>query len=220
MDCLQVREAMSARMDGEPADLASALVEGHVQGCPECQLWQEAAHDITRRARLTGWSSPAELPDFAVLVGAHTATGQRTWLRRVRAGLLAAAAIGQLVLAILLLAGSADPMDMHGDHELGIFDVTLAVAFALGAFRPKLAAGLAWAAGTAALGLLVTATADVIDHNTFELHELQHLIAVAGALLLWWTARDERHLGPGGVRREPASESVSERTIQLRSNAA
>ena len=37
-------------------------------------------------------------------------------------------------------------------------------------------------------GLVITATIDVIAHATFELHELRHLIAVAGAGLLVWTA--------------------------------
>ena len=108
------------------------------------------------------------------------------------------------MLAILLLTAVADPMGMHGDHELGVFDVTLGVAFAVGALRPKLAAGLAWPSGAAAAGLLVTATVDVIAHRTFELHELQHLIAVAGALLLFWAARDSRR-GPQGVRRDLAA---------------
>ena len=220
MDCLQAREAMSARMDGEAAELPEALVEGHVQRCQGCQAWRQAAHDVTRRARMTGWSVPDELPDFAALVGARSAR-RMAWMPRIRAGLLAVAALGQLVLAVLLFTGAADAMGMHGDHELGIFDITLAVAFGVGAVRPKLAAGLAWAAGAAALGLLATAAADVVDHHTVELHEVKHLVAVAGALLLWWTARDARH-DPEGIHSIPVPAIVSEHhsPTHLRSTAA
>lgn len=220
MDCLQAREAMSARMDGEASGLAETLVEAHVQDCSGCLAWRDAAHDVTRRARMTGWSAPAELPDFAALVGVG-AVRRAAWRPRVRIGLLGAAALGQLVLGIMLFTGAADQMGMHGDHELAIFNLTLAVAFGVGAVRPKLASGLAWAAGAAAAGLLATAAADVIDHHTVELHEVRHLIAVAGALLLWWTARDARR-DPQLVRREPVPSMTSEHhsPTHLRSTAA
>lgn len=219
MDCVQVQEAISARLDGESSVAAAELVQAHLAACSSCQAWQEAAHEVTRRARVTGWSLPAELPDFAALVSPPTP--RRSWLPLLRTVLLAVAAAGQLVLAILLLTAVADPMGMHGDHELGVFDVTLGVAFAVGALRPKLAAGLAWPAGVAAAGLLLTATVDVIGHRTFELHELQHLIAVGGALLLCWTARDERR-GPQGLRHEKVPSIVLEQSSPavLRSTAA
>ena len=94
-------------------------------------------------------------------------------------------------------------MDMHDLHELGVFDLALAVAFVVGAIRPRLAAGLAWPCVAAAAGLVVTATIDVIGHHTFELHELRHLLAVAGAVLLVWTARAARSPGTGDVLSVP-----------------
>jgi predicted anti-sigma-YlaC factor YlaD len=201
MGCLEARESISARLDGESSEATESLAEAHLQRCEACQAWKEAAHEVTRRARMSGWTPPSELPDFVGLVAA-AASPRVSWLLRVRAVLLGAAALGQLALAIALLTAVADPMGMHGDHELGVFDVTLGVAFAVGAFKPKLAAGLAWPCGVAAAGLLVTATVDVIGHRTFEFHELQHLIAICGALLLCWSARDARR-GPQGLRREP-----------------
>jgi predicted anti-sigma-YlaC factor YlaD len=198
MDCLQAREAISARMDGELPAVAHSLVEAHVHRCPGCQAWTQAAHDVTRRARMTGWTTPSELPDFAErLVGSKAKVA---WIPRVRSVLLVLAAIGQFTLAIVMMTGAGEQIGMHGDHELGVFDITLAVAFAVGAFRSRLAPGLAWPAGAAAAGLLITATVDVMGHHTFELHELKHLIAVAGALLLCWAARDAKRSGPDGAR--------------------
>jgi predicted anti-sigma-YlaC factor YlaD len=206
-------------LDGESSEVTESLVEAHVKRCEACQAWKEAAHEVTRRARMTGWIPPGELPDFAGFVAA-AASRRVSWLARVRAVMLGAAALGQLALAITLLTAIADPMGMHGDHELGVFDVTLGVAFAVGAFKPTLAAGLAWPCGAAAAGLLVTATVDVIGHRTFELHELQHLVAICGALLLCWSAHDARR-GPQGVRREPVPSIMADPTVaRLRSTAA
>ena len=75
-------------------------------------------------------------------------------------------------------------MDMHGMHELGVFDFALAVAFLVGAVRPRLASGLAWPCCAAAFGLVATSAVDIVSHRTFETHELRHLIAIGGALLL------------------------------------
>ena len=57
--------------------------------------------------------------------------------------------------------------------------------------RPRLANGLAWPCVAAAFGVLATCAIDFVSHRTFELHELRHLIAVAGAVLLCLSARDE-----------------------------
>ena len=87
-------------------------------------------------------------------------------------------------------------MDMHGMHELGVFDFALGVAFLVGAFRPRLANGLAWPCAAAALGLVVTSAVDLVTHRTFEMHELRHLIAIAGAALLCLSARYETRAEP------------------------
>jgi predicted anti-sigma-YlaC factor YlaD len=194
---------MSARMDGESPGASEALVRRHVDRCGACQAWREAAHEVTRRVRLTGWT-PADDLTAAILaaVKPHRFAG---WSARIRTALLLLAAAGQLVLSILQLAdgGSSMGMDMHDMHELGVFDLALAVAFAVGAIRPRLAAGLAWPSVAAAAGLAISATVDVMGHRTFELHELRHLIAVAGAVLLVWTARADSRPQPNDALRVP-----------------
>lgn len=203
VDCLQAREAISAQMDGEPAGASEALVSGHVERCGACQAWREAAYEVTRRVRMTGWAPADDLtPAILAAVKPPRFAG---WSARLRAVLLALVAAGQLVLSIPQLtgAGSSVGMDMHDLHELGVFDLALAVAFVVGAIRPRLAAGLAWPCVAAAAGLVVTATIDVISHHTFELHELRHLLAVAGAALLVWTARAQWRPEPRDVLSAP-----------------
>lgn len=195
---------MSAQMDGEAPGVSESLVEAHVHRCEGCQGWREAAFDVTRRTRMTGWAPAGDLTD--VILASAEPRRFRGWGRRLRAVLLVAAAAGQLALTVPLLSDAASggmAMDMHGMHELGVFDFALAVAFLVGAFRPRLASGLAWPCCAAAFGLVATSAMDIVSHRTFETHELRHLIAVGGALLLCWAARDARRPEPDGLLAEP-----------------
>ncbi len=79
---------------------------------------------------------------------------------------------------------------MHAAHELGSFNLALAIAFAVGAIRPKLSAGLAWPCGIAAGGLVTTAIIDLIGGQAIGADEAQHLVALAGAALLVWQSRE------------------------------
>ena len=93
--------------------------------------------------RMTGWTPADDLTD-AILAAAQPRRFAG-WSAPACAALLVLAAVGQLVLSIPQLSDSASlGTDMHGTHELGVFDLALAVAFVVGAVRPRLAAGLAW----------------------------------------------------------------------------
>ena len=118
-----------------------------------------------------------------------------------RAG-LAAVAVAQLAITVpLLILGHDHDAGVHAAHELGSFDLALAIAFAVGAVRPALSAGLAWPCAIAAAGLAGTAIADLIAGQTFGADEAQHLVAVAGAVLLCWQARTvNRPSGTGSSR--------------------
>lgn len=52
VDCSVVREALSARLDGEPDDVPSAEVDAHIEHCAECRRWYTAAAELTRRTRI------------------------------------------------------------------------------------------------------------------------------------------------------------------------
>lgn len=51
VDCSVVREALSARLDGEPDDVPAAEVDTHIEHCAECRGWDTAAVELTRRTR-------------------------------------------------------------------------------------------------------------------------------------------------------------------------
>jgi hypothetical protein len=98
-------------------------------------------------------------------------------------------ALAQLAITVpLLVLGHDHDAGTHAAHELGSFDLALAIAFAVGAIRPALSAGLAWPSGIAAAGLAGTAVADLVSGQAIGADEAQHLVALTGAALLCWQA--------------------------------
>jgi predicted anti-sigma-YlaC factor YlaD len=188
MECDVAREAISARIDGEQPGLPDDVLDVHLASCAACRDWQQRAHDVTRRAGLGGSFLDRDLSPRVLAAFPPAAAGLRRLLVQ-RAG-LAALAVAQLAITVpLLIFGHDHDAGAHAAHELGSFDLALAVAFAVGAIRPAMSAGLAWPCGIAAAGLAGTAIADLIGGQTIGADEAQHLIAVFGATLLFWQAR-------------------------------
>jgi predicted anti-sigma-YlaC factor YlaD len=193
MECDRARGAISARIDGEDPGLSGNVIEAHLASCAECRNWQQRAHEVTRRARLGGPFLERDLTTQVLAAVGPVRAGRRPagQGRSVaqRAG-LAVTALAQLAITVpLLILGHDHGAGTHAAHELGSFDLALAIAFAVGAIRPALSAGLAWPCGVAAVGLVSTAIADLMAGQTFGADEAQHLIAAAGAALLFWQAR-------------------------------
>jgi predicted anti-sigma-YlaC factor YlaD len=197
MQCESFRAAISARIDGEDPGLPDGALDAHLGACADCRAWQQQAHAVTRRARLGGPSLDHDLSP-QVLAAVPAATRPRRRFTQ-RAGLAAVAAAQLAITVPLLLLGHDHDAGIHAAHELGSFDLALAIAFAVGAIRPALSAGLAWPCAIAAAGLTGTAILDLTDGQTLGADEAQHLVAVAGALLLIWQARTYDGRGAGGV---------------------
>ena len=188
MDCDTIRVAISTQIDGEVPWLPADVLETHLAGCPACLDWQRRAHTVTRRVRLGGAFLDHDLTP-AVLAAVPVAH-DRGRLRLARRGLLIALALAQLAIAVpMLFLGHDHDAGVHAAHELGSFNLALAIAFAVGAVRPKLSAGLAWPCGIAAGGLVTTAIIDLIGGQAIGADEAQHLVALAGAALLVWQSR-------------------------------
>jgi len=188
MECDRAREAISARIDGEDPGVPDDAIAAHLAGCAACQDWQRRAHVLTRRTRLGGAVLERDLTEGVLAAVPPSRRGRRLRLS-LRAALLAVA-IAQLAITVpLLILGHDRDAGAHAAHELGSFDLALAIAFIVGAVRPRLSAGLAWPCGIAAGGLVATAIIDMIAGQTFGVDEAQHLIALAGALLLLWQTR-------------------------------
>jgi predicted anti-sigma-YlaC factor YlaD len=189
MDCDKVREAISAQIDGEDSSLPSDALAAHLIGCAACAQWQGRAHAVTRRVRLGGSFLDHDLT-AGVLAAAPAADPTRSRLRLAQRGVLIVLALAQFAIAApMLFLGHDHDAGAHAAHELGSFNMALAIAFAAGAIRPRLSAGLAWPSGVAAIGLVITAIADLISGQAIGADEALHLVALAGAAVLVWQYR-------------------------------
>jgi predicted anti-sigma-YlaC factor YlaD len=190
MDCDTIRVAISTQIDGEVPWLPAGVLEAHLAGCPACLDWQRRAHTVTRRVRLGGAFLDHDLAPG--VLAAAPAAPERGRLRLARRGLLIALALAQFAIAApMLFLGHDREAGVHAAHELGSFNLALAIAFAVGAIRPRLSAGLAWPCGIAAGGLVTTAIIDLVGGQAIGADEAQHLVALAGAALLVWQSREK-----------------------------
>lgn len=143
MDCDSAREAISARIDGEEPRAAGHALDAHLPDCVGCREWQQRAHSVTRRARLGGAFLDHDLTPR--VLAAAPAAGPPRWRKLAPRCALVVVALSQLAIAVpMLFLGHDHDAGVHAAHELGSFNLALAIAFAVGAIRPALSAGLAW----------------------------------------------------------------------------
>ena len=188
MQCAPYREAISARLDGEPSGLPADAVDAHVAGCPGCAAWAQDAALVTRRARL----APAPpVPDLTAAV-----------LAALPADLSGAAArarlVGTALRLALLVVGVAQAMvawpeldgvmamsaPAHMAHETAAWNLGVAAAFLAVAAAPRLAAGALPFLGTFAVLLSIVTAADLAAGRVPADRALGHLLLLAGVGLV------------------------------------
>ncbi|MDK3258159.1 zf-HC2 domain-containing protein [Blastococcus capsensis] len=205
MSCLTFREALSARLDGEPLGMPACELDEHLAACPGCAAWAGAAERVTRRARL----APAPpVPDLTATVlaalprelpGAHAAARARLVDTALRLVLLAVG-VAQAALAWPVLVSGAGAMSapVHMARESGAWNLAVAAAFLAVAAAPWLAAGALPFLGTFVALLLPVTVADLRAGHVHADRAVAHLLLLAGVTLvatLAWRGRLR-----GGVR--------------------
>lgn len=173
--------------------------------CPACRTFGDAARELHRRVRVR----PADdVPDLTNLVLARASDLAPTRLRDAAPSVrrnrhlgwvrVSLACIGLLQLAIsvpALFLGADRGAPMHVAHELGCWSAALAVAMVFVALQPKRAAGFLPFAAVVSVGLVITAVVDVVAGHAPSVGELVHLVALAGAVLVWIVARGSGDTG-------------------------
>jgi predicted anti-sigma-YlaC factor YlaD len=193
MRCDTIREALSARLDGEAPGLEEATIDDHLATCGACVAWSEELATLHRTVRVREADTVPDLS--AAILGAHR-PARRPVLTEVISPArwaLFAVALSQLVLAApALLLGEDAGATVHVARELGSFDVALAVGLLVAAWQPARAWGLLPV--IAALGLVLAGTAvlDVVRGTASGFGEAHHALDLAGLVLLWWVAREDR----------------------------
>lgn len=183
MGCDQYREALSADLDGEPLGGSAVAVRAHLASCAGCRAWYDAASRVSRLARL----APAmPMPDLApaVLAAVGPPRPPRRRLAAARAA-LAAVAFVQAVLAWSgALAGQDSMVSGHVAHEVGAWNLALAVAFLAAASRPRTAGALIAPVGVFVAVLAVSAVSDAVAASVDGGRLAAHLLVAAGLALL------------------------------------
>jgi hypothetical protein len=131
--CGQVRVALSADIDGE-GDTLRGTALAHLEDCPDCRRWRDAAHKVTRAARL-GAVLPA--PDLAarVVAGVIEDARQRRVRRYWAVVMAAVSAVGVVQVAVtvpLLLLAHGAPSGRYAGRVLGLVEAAIGAAFVLG----------------------------------------------------------------------------------------
>ena len=191
MPCPPFREAISARLDGEPLGMPARELERHLETCSDCAGWSDAASRVTRRARLA--SAPA-VPDLtgAVLAalpqelpGAAVAARRRLVDTGLRLALLAVG-VAQAGIAwpVLVTGAGAMSAPTHMTHETGAWNLAVAAAFLAVAAAPRLAAGALPFLLSFAVLLVPVTLADLGAGHVHADRALTHLLLVAGVVLV------------------------------------
>ena len=199
MQCPGYREAISARLDGEPTGIPAPQLEAHLAGCASCASWARSAEAVTRRARL----APApSVPDLTAAVlaalprelpGTRAAARARLTATALRLALLAVG-VAQAGIAWPSLASGAGAMSapVHMAHESGAWNLAVAAAFLAVAAAPRLAAGALPFLGTFGVLLTVLTLADLAAGFVHVDRAAAHLTLLAGGALvagLAWRGR-------------------------------
>jgi predicted anti-sigma-YlaC factor YlaD len=198
MECEHYREAISARLDGEELGLSTEALDRHLTQCPACRAWADDVAALNRSVRVR----PADpVPDLtpAILAALSDERGRALLWEGGRHDLiwrvgLVVVAMVQLALAVPglisgLLIGSDTAPGVHLVHEMGSWDLALAVGLLFAAVRPLRAFGMLPFAAALVACTLITAGLDLADGHTGILGEAQHLLEVAGLAFLWMLAR-------------------------------
>lgn len=196
MQCDDVRDALSARLDGEPTGLDDAALGAHVAGCPDCTALEASLADLHRRTRVR----PAEpVPDLSAAIMARVVppTPARTFARVT----LLVVAAGLVVVSLPTLLTAPGP-HAHESRHFAIYDLALAGGFAYVAARPWVARTLLPLLGALGALMLAGAVVDTAIGGGSSLGDSHHVLQFAGIALVAALARPA---GEGWVARRHAA---------------
>jgi predicted anti-sigma-YlaC factor YlaD len=211
MSCSPFREAVSARLDGEPLGLPARELDDHLAGCAACSDWADAAALVTRRVRL---AAAPPVPDMTAAVlaalpgelpGMAAAARSRLLGTALRLALLTVG-VAQATLAWPVLAWGTGAMSapVHMAHETGAWNLAVGAAFLAVATAPRLAAGALPFLGTFAVLLVPVTVADLVAGHVHGERAVAHLLLLAGVALVgtvaWRGRRAPRNRVTAGQR--------------------
>jgi predicted anti-sigma-YlaC factor YlaD len=196
MTCMQIHQAISARLDGEDTAVDESIVYAHLAGCAGCRTFAHDAEALHRRVRLASAPAVPDLtPDILTAIGADTAFAGADAEPDTHLALrwiLLAIAVAQIAVAIPALVFGADAgLPVHTARHIGSFDVALGVGFLYAAWKPSRIPGLMPVVVALVACLVGSSLLDVAAGNTQALGEAQHVLDFVGLAVVWLLSRPE-----------------------------
>jgi predicted anti-sigma-YlaC factor YlaD len=189
-ECQAAREGLSGLLDGEDPGVSAPWLTEHLVGCADCRDWYAAAQDLRRRTRMTVIPDVPPSPAAILAAVSHDDPPPGLWSRL---GAVVPRTVVVLCAALLLwrslpllILGHDPDTGVHPAHELGSYQVALALALLLAVVRPSLARTIAGVVGSVGGLLVITAVVDLIHGGrTTVSDEAPHLLwlVACGALL-------------------------------------
>jgi copper transport protein len=215
--CSELRELLSARMDGESTGVDEIEVSRHLATCPACTAYAAGLARVTELVAPARERSRADVPGpGAALLSAvrgRPAPGTRTRLLRI--GVVALAGAELVAAALQFIGEHGYGGEDHAGHESLSFSLALCAGLIWIAWRPAYARGYLPMVGVAACLLTVTAYVDLTGGRARVVDEVPHLGLVAAYVLLWLLSRGEPRSVPSAQRPSPGP-SVAARAPRLR----
>lgn len=196
MKCETVREALSARIDGEQEVISADTTDRHLSVCPACKDWYQRAEAL-RRATILHTAPP--VPDLTGAIMAQLPPRRKRDYARVALGVVA---ITQTVLALIQLFGAdtghgQDAMGHafmmgHMSHESTAWNVAIGIGLVWVALRTRAAAGQLPLLSVFVGVLTITSVLDVVRADVTVARLMTHIPVVLGLALLYLVYRRHR----------------------------
>lgn len=226
MRCEDVRETLSAVLDGEQQHVPAQRIDSHLASCRHCRGWLVGAAAQARRlAVIESGVDPGAGPDLAgqilAAAGVTVTTRQRRWLWLLAAGYRRAALIGvgvfQVVVALAQIGGADFGMvSAHGHgaasgahllHESTAWLLALGAAMIAAGIWPAIAAGVAAIAGVFSLVLLGYVAVDAYSGQVTAARVASHVPALVGLVFALLVARER-----GGAKKSSGGDTETAAT--------
>jgi predicted anti-sigma-YlaC factor YlaD len=191
MTCMQIHQAISARLDGEDPGLDEATVYAHLATCADCRAFAHRADTLHRRVRLAPAPVVPDLtPGILTAIGAEETAGAEPDTNLALRWILVAIAVAQIAVAIpALIFGSDAGLPVHTARHIGSFDVALGVGFLYAAWKPSRIPGLLPVVAALVVCLVGSSFLDVAAGSTRALGEAQHVLDFVGLAVVWLLSR-------------------------------
>lgn len=204
MRCEVAREALSARLDGEPQQVPTQRVDAHLGSCRDCRAWLIGVAVQTRRlASAEIGQGPDLVERIMATAGVAAVPPYRRWLRELvsdyrRCGLMVAGAI-QVAVALAQIAGIDFGLVSHGHgaatgahllHESTAWFLALGLAMIVAAIWTAVAVGVSAIAGAFAVVLAGYVAVDAYHGQVTAARIASHVPVLLGLVFALLVARE------------------------------